>query len=157
MFEFKPIKVGGKTVPEWDLEWDPLDGGLWVYHPELRHLIGLIRVSLRGRIVFIGWSTEMPGGLGKRLADFIRRSPSGRKHAAGKLIYRYRKEVTIEVMVIGIDRHAQRIARQLRGLMIVRHKPAWNQITPKFRRKRKAERLSRSATPPVPLGPASPA
>jgi hypothetical protein len=117
--------IGGKTLEEWDRLWTKVEGGFQHYHPELRHVVGLIRVSRDGQIMALGTGCDRDGGLAKRQSDFRRPGSSGRNHYAGRLIYEHRHELLVEVLITGSDSHAQEIGRQLKTLMIERHRPKW--------------------------------
>lgn len=121
-----PATVGGKTIDEWETEWVALRGGLRERHHQLDGLLGLLRLTLSGRDMFIGSGIDIRQGIPKRLYDFHRPSPSGRNHHAGQLIYEHRDQLEVQVLMTGEGRQAQRLARQLRPLMLERHEPVWN-------------------------------
>jgi hypothetical protein len=144
--------IGGKTIEEWDRLWTKVEGGLKHYHPALRHSVGLYRLRLDGQIVVIGTGTDLRGGLAKRLSDFIRPGSSGRNYPAGERIYTKRDRLEVEVLITGSDSHAQEIGRQLKTLMIERHRPPWtaparSPDTFKRPRKRKPKRAGPKTKP----------
>jgi hypothetical protein len=118
--------IGNSSIDEWDVEWTHLKGGLRQRHHELDGLLGLYRLTLNGQDVAIGTGIDIRQGIPKRLYDFHRRSPSGRNHHAGQLIYEHRDQLEVQVLITGTDREAQRIARQLKNAMLERHIPAWS-------------------------------
>jgi hypothetical protein len=126
MTSLEALLVGGKTVAEWDLLWRPVKDGLKRVQPSLRHKVGLYRILYKGQVVALGGGTDKSGGLAKRLSDFFRPSPSGRQHYAGQLINSNLSSLEVEVLIIGADRLAREIARQLKGPMIRFHRPAWS-------------------------------
>lgn len=139
-------KIGDSTIDEWDNEWVALKGGLRQRHHDLDGLLGLYRLILNGQDVAIGTGIDIRQGIPKRLYDFHRPSPSGRNHHAGQLIYQYRDQLEIQVLITGTDRQAQRIARQLKADMLERHKPAWNIVrAPRPSAKDKARAARRKA------------
>lgn len=121
-----PPLIGGKTIDDWDAEWTALKGGLRERHHHLDGLLGLYRLTLKGQDVAIGTGIDIRQGLPKRLYDFHRRSPSGRNHHMGRLIYEHRDQLEVQVLITGEGRQAQRLARLLRPHLLVRHRPAWN-------------------------------
>lgn len=125
MTNIQPLLIGGKTIEDWDQSWIVVPGGIKHYQPELRYNVGLYRISLNGRIVAIGTGTDKSGGLAKRLSDFRRPSPSGRNHHAGELINENLDLLEVEVLIIGADRHAREIGKQLKTPMIRLHRPVW--------------------------------
>lgn len=119
-------KIGDSNIDEWEAEWVALKGGLRQRHHELDGLLGLYRLTLNGQDVAIGTGIDIRQGIPKRLYDFHRPSPSGRNHHCGQLIHQHRDQLEVQVLITGTDRDAQRIARQLKAVMLERHKPAWN-------------------------------
>lgn len=125
MQNMESLLIGGRMIDEWDRLWTKVEGGFQHYHPELRPVVGLIRASRDGQIVFIGTGCDKDGGLAKRHSDFRRPGSSGRNYYAGELIYVHRHHLDVEVLITGSDTHAQEIGRQLKTLMIERHRPPW--------------------------------
>lgn len=126
--------IGGQTVEEWNRLWKPVEGGLRLYHPKLRHQVGLYRVSRKGQIMAIGAGTDKSGGLAKRLSDFRRRNASGREHYAGRLIYEHRDVLEVEVLITGSGSAAREVGRQLKTPMIRLHRPVWSDPNAPFTR-----------------------
>ncbi|WP_425992350.1 hypothetical protein [Brevundimonas sp. TWP2-3-2] len=120
--------IGGKSIDEWDRLWAPVSGGLTTYHPDLRQGVGLYRTRLGDRVTALGTGTDTFGGLAKRLSDFRRPSPSGRRHHAGLLIFEHLDQLEIDVLVMPDGPEARTIGRKLKGPMVRRHKPAWNAL-----------------------------
>lgn len=118
--------IGGKSVEEWDRLWTPVPGGLADYHPDLRPVVGLYRTRLGKRVTALGTGTDTHGGLAKRLSDFRRPSPSGRRHHAGLLIYEHLDQLEVDVLVVPDGPEARRIGRKLKAPMVRLHKPVWN-------------------------------
>lgn len=125
---------GGKTLDDWDLKWVTVPACLKDYQPQFRYLIGLYRVTLNGRTMVIGTGTDKSGGLSKRLSDLRRKSPSGRNHHAGRLIFADRDKLEVQVLITG-ERHEPALARKLKALMIPRYQPAWSVPNARFMRK----------------------
>lgn len=126
MTHTESLLIGQKAIEEWDREWKLVAGGLKAYQPKLRRIVGLFRVRRGSQIMFIGQATELKGGLAKRLSDHHRPGNSGRNYRAGRLIYRYRHELVVEVLIVGAGSQAQSDTRDLKPRMLQRHKPPWN-------------------------------
>lgn len=122
----KPKLIGPMTLSEWDQKWVKVEGGLTVPQPQLRRKIGVFRVRLNGRVMFVGKVVEWPGGLAKRLADFDRPSSSGRNHYAGRLIHAHRHDLVVEVLITNTDEHIEAFPGDLKTAMVRLHKPVWN-------------------------------
>jgi len=119
---------GEKTLLEWDQEWHPVPEWQNAYQDELKYLVGLYRFIQNGRVILIGMGTAEHGALAKRLSDYTRLSPSGRRCRSGQYIYENRHRLKVEVAVVG-DILSERYAittRTLKPLMIDRHKPELN-------------------------------
>lgn len=115
------------SLIELEKQWGPLEGGLRHSHPELRNRIGIFRVRLGNRIMFVGCATEFDnGGLSKRLGDFTRPGASGRDHYAGAMIRQHRDEVEIDVLFTSSDAKGAELAKGLKAAFIRRYRPAWN-------------------------------
>lgn len=139
--------VGGISADEWDTLWGTIDGGLKRRQPQLAGELGLYRCILNNRVVALGTGIDIKDGMTKRLFDFVRTSPSGRNHHAGQLIFAHRNQIVLQVLLTGSGRQAQKIARELKAIMMERHKPAWNLVQgpgPSVRDKVRAE-LQKSA------------
>jgi hypothetical protein len=130
-----PPLIGGKTIEDWDRGWVPVEGGPTVYHPHLRHKVGLYRMMLGREVMAIGAGTDKDGGLAKRLSDFRRPNASARSHHAGQHIHQHLDELRVEVLITGADNEAREIALQLKTPMIRRHRPAWTVPNAPFMRK----------------------
>ncbi|MGV9008460.1 hypothetical protein [Brevundimonas sp.] len=121
----EPLLIDGRPLPEWEAKWRKVPGGLRQAQRHLRDKIGLYRITYRGEVAVVGVATDRKGGLAKRFSDFTRPSSSGRNHHAGRLIYKHRNEVELEVLITG-DRHSSPdVAKRLKAPMIEVHKPIW--------------------------------
>ncbi|RYY22660.1 MAG: hypothetical protein EOP62_22625 [Sphingomonadales bacterium] len=129
-----PLLVDGKTVEEWDRSWIKVPHGLKHHQRDLRDKVGLYRINLGHRTVAIGTGTDKGGGLAKRLSDFRRKSPSGRNHYAGRLIYEHLDRLEVDVLITG-GRYEPETGRQLRTPMIRRHRPDWTVLNAPYMRK----------------------
>lgn len=144
---------GDKTLPEWDREWDPIPEWQNAYQDELKSLVGLYRFIQNGRIILIGVGTAEHGALAKRISDYRRPSPSGRRCRSGQYIYDNRHLLTVEVIVIGAveDQDAVRLSKQLKPLMVERHKPTeQSSYRPSWARKQKHPVKKQSGSPKTP-------
>lgn len=121
------LKLGGKTLREWDGSWTTL--GV-LSNANLGHLsssVGLYRARLAGEIVYIGRAVEYSnGGLRKRLSDYTRASDSSRTHNSGKLMNAHSSALTIDILITGGDQDAADVARKLEAYFIGKYKPQWN-------------------------------
>jgi len=119
---------GDKTLSEWDRKWEPVPNWQKDYQDDLKYRVGLYRFLENGRILLIGVGTAEHGALAKRISDYRRPSPSGRRCHSGQYIYENRHRLQVEVMVVGDVNNEQAAitARELKPLMIERHKPELN-------------------------------
>ncbi|WP_292039751.1 MULTISPECIES: hypothetical protein [unclassified Brevundimonas] len=126
---------GEKTLLEWDRLWVRVPNGLKAKQRHLRSKLGLIRCTLNGRVMYIGTAADRRAGIAKRLYDFIRKSPSGRNHYAGRKIYENRENLEVDVIYTGTSFDGQNLAEALKTPMIRLHRPEWNVANAPFQRK----------------------
>lgn len=88
-------------------------------------MVGLYRISLKGRTMALGTGTDKSGGIAKRLSDFRRASASGRRHYAGQRIHEELDRLEVEVLTTGSGPQGREIARKLKEPMIRFHRPDW--------------------------------
>lgn len=132
MEDYCDCVIGGKKLEEWDKEWESkgLLGKLTeeILTP-LNKTVGLYRAKFEGKTEYeyIGRAIEWKnGGLRKRLSDYIRLSDSARKSAAGQFMNTRSKELEIEILKVGEDKEAAKIAEKLEVLFIWKYEPRQN-------------------------------
>lgn len=89
--------------------------------------IGIYRALLNGAAVYIGKATELNnGGFRKRLRDYTRASNSARNYPAGKLMYKHKNEIQIEITIF--ERSLDSISKieTLEAKLIKAMNPIWN-------------------------------
>ncbi len=125
----KSKRMGGKTVDQWDREWQSIgmlrdvQGNIG----HLNHYVGLYRAKLNGKVVYIGRAVEYNnGGLRKRLTDYVRRSESSRGTNSSHNMNTYKDQLYIEVLLIGTDEEAAQITKALEPMLIGKYRPNWN-------------------------------
>lgn len=115
-----------KAATKEELAWVPLKEGLGGDHAALSGKVGLFRFMLAGRVVYLGCATELNGRvLRKRLRDIYCRGDTHRNHHAGRMAYKHRAGIEIEVMVTGSDYRAAARARELRKQVLKDMRPIW--------------------------------
>lgn len=118
---------GGKTVSEWDCEWQYIgklkDANLTPYNS----CVGLYRHVVNGTTKYVGRAIELNnGGFRKRLSDYRRESNSARKHASGRTIYENLDRIETYILVVGNTQEAVEITKKLEGEFVIRYNPEWN-------------------------------
>ncbi len=118
---------GGKTVSEWDCEWQYIgklkDANLTPYNS----CVGLYRHVVNGTTKYVGRAIELHnGGFRKRLSDYRRESNSARKHASGRTIYENLDRIDTYILVVGNTQEAVEITKKLEGEFVRRYNPEWN-------------------------------
>ena len=76
--------------------------------------------------VYVGRAVQVGRGLRTRLADYVRRSESGRKNEAGRWINRHRNEIVVSVFPIGGNFECASLTRLFEVLLINRLHPPLN-------------------------------
>jgi hypothetical protein len=123
----KERRIAGRTLSEWDQAWQRLRGGLHIKHRELRHDVGLFRVLDHGQVVFLGYATQFGrGGLSKRLTQLSYRDRKAHPLSAAGRIYEARREVEIDVLILGTDWKAADLAKRLKRAYTRRSRPPWD-------------------------------
>ena len=118
---------GGKTVSEWDCEWQYIgklkDANLTPYNS----CVGLYRHVVNETTKYVGRAIELNnGGFRKRLSDYRRESNSARKHASGRTIYENLDRIETYILVVGNTQEAVEITKKLEGEFVRRYNPEWN-------------------------------
>ncbi len=133
--ELPALEISGKTVADWNLEWQRVVGGFGTPQPQLNHKVGLFRAVRNGEVMALGSGTGAKGGLSKRIADFRRKSLSASDHTLGRSIRAMINEVELEVLITGWGNEERETALSLKPPMIELHQPAWNVPNAPFQRK----------------------
>lgn len=144
---------GGKSLEEWDRDWEPVPDGLKRRQSHLRGAVGLYRYMLGGRVGALGTGIDRKDGIAKRLHDFIRRSASGRDHHAGRMIHQYREQLVVEVLITGSGAEARRLASLLKEPMLERHRPLWSARDQTWSRGRRTKTKPTSTVIGAPASP----
>ena len=118
---------GGKTVSEWNCEWQYIgklkDANLTPYNS----CVGLYRHVVNGTTKYVGRAIELNnGGFRKRLSDYRRESNSARKHASGRTIYENLDRIDTYILVVGNTQEAVDITKKLEGEFVRKYNPEWN-------------------------------
>lgn len=118
---------GGKSVSEWDCEWQCIgslkDANLTPYN----NCVGLYRHMVNGTTKYVGRAIELNnGGFRKRLSDYRRESNSARKHSSGRIIHEHLDEITTYILIVGYTQEAVEITKKLEGEFVRKYNPAWN-------------------------------
>ena len=123
----EPTTYMGKTISEWDCEWQSIgmlrDADLSAYNS----CVGLYRHVIDGKTMYVGRAVELHnGGFRKRLSDYRRDSDSARKHQSGKTIHQHLDEIETYILVVGDTDEAVCVTKQLEGPFVRRYNPPWN-------------------------------
>jgi hypothetical protein len=110
-------RIGGKTLDQWNREWERMEGGFAVPHPALHDIIGLYRTDLDGEPMTMGYATDFNGGgLWKRLQT-IRSSvrQTGNNHLSADFISANIHDLTLWVIKVDMGAGSELITRKLCG------------------------------------------
>lgn len=116
------------TMP--NLTWVALPGWHLVNLVGFSQVRGLIRVSLNGRVMFIGRAAAQGSSLKSRLDAYRKRYGTGHTHYAGQMIYAHRAEIVMEIAILDLPAFE---INQLAVDLIDRLQPPWNMPTDRFR------------------------
>lgn len=88
--------------------------------------VGLYLMVWHNDPVYVGRAVQVGRGLRTRIADYIRKSQSGRKTEAGRWINRHRNEIVVSVFPIGENLECASLTRLFEVLLINRLHPPLN-------------------------------
>lgn len=155
MKNLEPLLIDGKTIEEWNSDWADIPAWMNPDTYDLHGEVGLIRFLEDGKVVAYSLGTELEAGLRKRLADFFRKSESGRNYATGRRIYTQRHGLKVQVLITGSDAAAQGYAHLLKPEMMRLKPPAWFHKAPVKPKPRAARPTNAKQQPPQAAKPVS--
>lgn len=123
--EIKRTKVGGKIVAEWDKEWEPLANAFSQDHPELRQVIGLVRIKLNGMTTYIVRATELRGGIAKGLRRISGPDQTGNLGYGAQMIRQHINQVEAEILRVQGGRNPSQVTKELKREMNRLYDPLW--------------------------------
>ena len=120
-------KYLGKSLAEWDREWQSIGMLKTANLTPYNHCVGLYRHVVCGTTKYVGRAIELNnGGFRKRLSDYRRESNSARKHSSGRTIYEHLDEIETYILVVGDTPEAVEATRKLEGYFVRKYNPEWN-------------------------------
>ena len=117
--------IGGRTVAEWDEDWEAVTDWRTADTPALRAARGLVRFTWNGEVVAIVRASDNQRGIVKKFSDYIRPSDSSRDHPVGQKIYEHRAELTAHILVTGENKDMERVNIELKRAMVEFYQPVW--------------------------------
>lgn len=132
----KQTIIAGKSVGQWDGEWQRLKGGFAVKHREVHGYVGVFRAVQGADVMYIGCSSAAKGGkLYQRLLNFKNQEQQSNSHYGARKIREHIGTLSLDVICLGRTSKDRFSARELKRLMIELHQPAWNVRKPDGRKK----------------------
>ena len=123
--EIRGTIVGGKTIAEWDVEWEHLANAFTVDHPELRNVIGLFRIQLHGQTKYIVRATELKGGIAKGLKRISGPDQTGNQGYGANKIRENINQVTVEILRVYGVKDPSKVTKTLKAEMNKLYDPVW--------------------------------
>lgn len=121
------MRYGQYTYKEWDSSWKRIGALASVDLSPYNHFVGLYRLILNGKTVYIGRAVEYDnGGFRKRLSDYRRESDSARKRSSGRQIHENLNEIQVDLLIVGSTYEDAQVAKTLEPLFIGKYQPEWN-------------------------------
>lgn len=122
--------IGGLSVADWDKRWEALPNALSEAHPELRGVIGLIRFTLAGEIVYFVRGIETRGGLAKTIQRLRGPEQTGNSSFGAQQIRKNKSALDVAILRVEttssiIDSRAS-IAAELKTAFNKLYDPQWN-------------------------------
>lgn len=118
------IVYGGRTLPEWEEDWQELGYLKLLTMSQIGNTLGLFRITLNGKIVYIGSSFEiLKGGLRQSLSSFRR---SSRKGNYEKISKEDLKNCKVEILDLGNSTESESLVTILENRFKEKYNPKWN-------------------------------
>lgn len=117
--------IDGRTVSEWDEDWEEVTKWRTADTPALRAARGLVRFTWNGEVVAIVRASDNQRGIVKKFSDYVRPSDSSRDHPVGQKIYEHRAELTAHILVTGENKDMERVNIDLKRAMVELYQPTW--------------------------------
>lgn len=117
--------IDGRTVAEWDEDWEEVTKWSTADTPALRAARGLVRFTWNGEVVAIVRASDNQRGMVKKFSDYIRPSDSSRDHHLGQMIFEHRAELIAHILVTGENKDMERVNIELKRAMVELYQPAW--------------------------------
>jgi hypothetical protein len=116
-------EIGGKTLDQWDDEWEELEGGFSTVHSSVLNVIGIFRADLDGEPKVLGSATDFDrGGLYKRLqtlgSDIVQ---TGNNHVSGAYIRANKNALRLYVIKVDTGAGSDLITKEICNLMRKRY------------------------------------
>lgn len=124
--------VDGKLLTEWDMKWELLDNAFSEHKPELRHVVGLVRVHLMNEIKYIFRATEVPGGISKGLRRISGPPQTGNSGYGATMIRNNINQVKVDILPVQEGSASSEITKDLKKAMVKLHDPEWNRAHQKW-------------------------
>ena len=123
--ELLQTKVGGRSLQEWDLRWEPVANALSEKHAELSGIIGLFRTVLNGETMYIVCASERRG-IEKGLQRIRGKEQTGNKGYGPQMIRKHRDEITVDILRVNDVRVPSNVTKNLKPVMVNLYDPEWN-------------------------------
>jgi len=117
--------IGGRTVAEWDEDWEAVKDWRTADTLSLRVARGLVRFTWDREVVAIVRASDNQRGFVKKFSDYVRPSDSSRDHPLGQKIYEHRAELIAHILVTGENKDMERLNIKLKRAMVELYLPAW--------------------------------
>lgn len=118
------LDFDGRKIYEWNAEWKEQGYLKHMQFDDFEYILGLFKVSLNGRVVFVGKSKPFDeGALKEALTDFRCGVYSGKYKTFTK---NEKMNLKVEVLDIGKNENSERLAERLQAAFVERYNPRWN-------------------------------
>lgn len=121
--ELLSMVICGRSLRDWDADWEATKGGFAADHNELVGVPGLARAVLNGKVMYILRATEKRG-LQKGLQR-IRGKPQTGNAGFGAQKIREHMDV-LEMQILRVPASKAACIKELKSRMIDLHRPEWD-------------------------------
>ncbi|NLM05992.1 MAG: hypothetical protein GX219_03620 [Tissierellia bacterium] len=118
------ISYGGRTLPEWERDWEEMGYLKFLTMSQIGDTSGLFRLTLNGKVVYIGSSFErLKGGLRQSLSSFRRSSRKGNLEKISKEDF---NKCKVEILDLGNSTESESLVTILENRFKEKYNPIWN-------------------------------
>jgi hypothetical protein len=123
--ELLSMTICGRTLQEWDTDWEAVEGGFGIPHNELIGVPGLARAILNGRVMYILRAVEQRG-LQKGLQRIRGKQQTGNSGFGAQQIRSHVDVLDLEILRVQGPQYSVKCIGELKRRMIDLHQPQWD-------------------------------
>lgn len=148
--ELLQTQVGERLLSDWNSRWEPLTYAFTKGHPELKGVVGLIRMILNGKTTYIARATETKGGIAKGMQRLAGPEQTGNSGVGAQRVRKEKDRLRVEILRVDDQHNPTQIAKDLKTQMRYLHKPTGDKPFQRHLEKLRAGKLKATKVKRVP-------